>query len=652
MANFYEIASGADAATRADSVTRRQDPLGALREIFGTDRRAAGAMNQQSAAEAYMNAGNAGSMGPSAFPSTPVVTQPTGQPDVASALETYFGTFNRGEVDPVYPTIPRPVSGSNTVATDLLETVQRALQTGKTRTQEMADMYGEYAEGRGQADAQAFDQSYFKDAYSRARSVWEQPYLDQQAEIRSKYQDRVAELENELSGYRGGLADINAAYSSYADDADAILGEAAAVEAEALGESAVEETVHETYDDFDGEMQSMLRKIDGNGNQALAKAMSQEVRRTEEMVTDGLRSDLTTQSELHDLAGAQAQALANMAWKDDAYSAERSRFELDLQINQAINAKGDEIADTRSQMNDALAASQAAMGEFQMSSDELWQAGLNDFARSRGLSDVEIADMQGIWQGVMQNPDAAGNYGVFKQGVMTEVHRQNLASLGYLGRVDALEAQFAADGNVAGMAALDAMYSATSYDDFANEFAKFARGSGMAIPIDKEGMSASTDAMYQSMLDLWGHHKDFTANYESYQQTEQQKAAAVTSSKGSQAPNNWDSRYQPAYRHRREVWAPQFAQKFQARFGSKQSNGKSTVGGLGYIRPPGRGANNSDHQSGGALDLYANTEAERLQIASWARSQPGVSMVIYEGNSDHEGHHVHVSLQLGYGFGD
>jgi hypothetical protein len=147
------------------------------------------------------------------------------------------------------------------------------------------------------------------------------------------------------------------------------------------------------------------------------------------------------------------------------------------------------------------------------------------------------------------------------------------------------------------------------------------------------------------------------------------QARAVAGRGGSEAVSNYANRNDPQYVRRRDVGVPAFAQSFQAAFG-KTGTGREYIGGVtsslrGALRNPsqtGAGrSSNSDHLSGGALDLYGDTVAELEAIARWARAQPGVSFVVYEGQPQHEtgaaggassgvGNrgHVHVSLQVGY----
>jgi len=655
--NVYDPASGVDAQTRAEAlraansmaalyrsigsegsaspVRRNQGPLDALREVWNTRPTFLGGVGEQQAIGSPMDAlrGVAAD-----FPSWQQVNDFGNQ----NVLDTVFNRGSQQEPDDF--------------------NLQQAINSVAPSIMKMVDKYGvavtEQADSR--ASDQAFDENYFKDAYSRAKAAWEQPYNAEKEQISAEYGDRIMRLQQELTGYQGGLEGVNAAYGSYADDANAILSKAAAVEAEALPDSAVVAEVDRTYAEHDGEMQAMLSKIDGTGNVALAQAMSVEVTRMQEIVTDGLRSDLGTQSELHRLAGAQAQALAHMAWKDDVYQAERSRFQLELEINQAINNKANGIEEVRAAMDRAIANVNDEAGTFDIDPEELWAKAMADFARTRGMTDVEVGEMNALWDGIMENPAAAVNYNTFKSELQYAVNMEAMAQLGLGGQIAAfLQAKTDTPEAAAAQAKLNEMLMTMDVKALIPAINKYGGLMGIRIPTDIDvGDAASiADTMYSSMLDLWGHHDDYVTNYNDYQQ--RASAATQTSYTGRQAPDNWNRRYQPEYRYRREVASPQFAQRFNASFGSVKADGKTyNVGGLGWMRDPRiyGGAANSDHQSGGAVDLYGTSFQQLKDIERWAKSQPGVSLVIYSGNSKHEtgnleSAHVHVSLLLGYNWG-
>lgn len=355
--------------------------------------------------------------------------------------------------------------------------------------------------------------SVFDTALQRELQSRFAPYAQELGELENEYMDRIGALEDELAGYRGGLAGTNAAYASYADDADAILREAAEVEAEALPATAVVEEVDRTYNEFDGAMQETLQKIDSNGNDALAKQMSNELRDMQTTFTDALRADITDQDTLHQLAGAQAQALANMAWKDDLYNAERSRFELELQINKMIADQQEEIDNTRQQMNDDMQKINDEFASIQVTPDELWNRGMGDFLAKEGFNAAEQQDIVEMWDQIFaNNPLANQDYGMFKQEISRAVNLENLSRLGMLPQM--LNWATASPEN---QAEFD-KYIVHSISDSA--FVQIGQMAGIDAAAflgrpDVE-LASINDTEYKTLLDLWGYKKDFSENYDQY----------------------------------------------------------------------------------------------------------------------------------------
>ena len=111
-----------------------------------------------------------------------------------------------------------------------------------------------------------------------------------------------------------------------------------------------------------------------------------------------------------------------------------------------------------------------------------------------------------------------------------------------------------------------------------------------------------------------------------------------------EAPNNYTNRHNPLYVARRE-FAVAIAPELQRMFGV-------SVGGAGYMRPPhpddakpGGRSHNSDHYSGGALDITGDP-AKLDQLRDWLIEQPWVSFVRWRSESHHD--HLHVSIDIGW----
>jgi hypothetical protein len=115
--------------------------------------------------------------------------------------------------------------------------------------------------------------------------------------------------------------------------------------------------------------------------------------------------------------------------------------------------------------------------------------------------------------------------------------------------------------------------------------------------------------------------------------------------RGGEAPNNYSNRDNPLYEARREfamAIAPQIEKLF----------GVSAQGSAGHKRQPqashkkpGGPSANSDHYSGGALDLFG-TKEEMVALRNWAIEQPWVSFVRCQSESHYD--HVHLSVDLGW----
>lgn len=111
--------------------------------------------------------------------------------------------------------------------------------------------------------------------------------------------------------------------------------------------------------------------------------------------------------------------------------------------------------------------------------------------------------------------------------------------------------------------------------------------------------------------------------------------------------SNWANRNEPEYRQRASL-AKEFGKHILSVFPNARSAGQYRD--ISQASGPGR-ARDSDHLSGGAIDIRANTHEEMLEIARYARQYLGdaVAYVVYEGDPYHEGDHVHISFNLGVG---
>ena len=111
-----------------------------------------------------------------------------------------------------------------------------------------------------------------------------------------------------------------------------------------------------------------------------------------------------------------------------------------------------------------------------------------------------------------------------------------------------------------------------------------------------------------------------------------------------QAPSNFTNRNNPLYISRKD-FAVALAPQLEAMFGVSS-------GAVGYIRPPsasdaapGGKAANSDHQSGGALDIYG-TPQELTALRNWLVEQPFTAFVRYQSESHFK--HLHLSIDIAW----
>ena len=112
-----------------------------------------------------------------------------------------------------------------------------------------------------------------------------------------------------------------------------------------------------------------------------------------------------------------------------------------------------------------------------------------------------------------------------------------------------------------------------------------------------------------------------------------------------EAPNNFANRNNPLYQSRKDfvvALAPQLEDMFDV----------SAEGSAGYMRQPSAGdaapggrSSNSDHYSGGALDVYGTPE-NLTNLRNWLVEQPFVAFVRYQSESHQT--HLHVSFDVGW----
>ncbi len=509
---------------------------------------------------------------------------------------------------------------------------------------------------------------YYETAYGQVDAEFDKTL----GRLNEDYGDQIGQLQEIMDDYKQGRIDADTAYDAYQETSAAILQAAITVPADPI-QSAVEDAVQEGYSRAGGALGEVASLIDAGGDPARFGQAMGEITAFQDAMVEGLRHDLISIEEVHHASAEVARALAKSAYADDQYRSEYAQEELNIQITSAIDAQADQIAQAKAawekakrRMAEDRADAANNVADYEIDEDyfrgimwDEWVAGMN-------LDPEQSAAVRA--KGVEAWAASGGNIAEYNKEITQVVNEYNLGTKGVLGDWTSLaELVGSASGGKDPLMETEMMNLlrtrsfADSYGDFvsmaANAFGVvLANSEGDPYP----GFWDHRDRVIRSLAvtgddPLWfnndpivqalKNYSTFESDFSTEMQAERERQAAAARAKyhtGSQAPNNAARQDEPDYVYRRETLAPWVADMFKSEF----SGGK--VGGLGYIRPPGRGAKNSDHQSGGALDLYGANEQQRVAIAAWARSQPWASMVIYEGDSDHEGHHVHVSLQIGY----
>lgn len=111
-------------------------------------------------------------------------------------------------------------------------------------------------------------------------------------------------------------------------------------------------------------------------------------------------------------------------------------------------------------------------------------------------------------------------------------------------------------------------------------------------------------------------------------------------------PNNWANRNEPAYVTRRNITTnmiPVILDKFPGLHVTSQSRSLEHNQEIG-------GAANSDHLSGGALDLGFSSKAEADEAAAWLSSLPNTRIVLWQVKGHYD--HIHVSFKMPDNIGD
>lgn len=213
------------------------------------------------------------------------------------------------------------------------------------------------------------------------------------AALNDSFSDVISKLRRDLADLRGGRTNINQAYNSYLSAADTIMRQAV-IDAPGLDETGVVQKVGRSYDHAEGALNDALLAIDTSGDTEMAAAMNAELRFWESSLTRALTSELDMQDLVHDSASEYAKAVAQAAWSNDLYQAEKGRTEIQLQLSAAIRAKQQAVNDQNAAWERAKQRSrEQAEAEFnEPAYGQLLQEALLEYAMGAGLDELEAAD--------------------------------------------------------------------------------------------------------------------------------------------------------------------------------------------------------------------------------------------------------------------
>ena len=478
-------------------------------------------------------------------------------------------------------------------------------------------------------------------------------------EVASKYDEQIAEVEKQMAEARLQLKRSMAAYEHYASQVAPAYQ--AAVDAAVAGEQAQKDALSGRAEAAVGQIQSNreasvedveeVADLIGTGGMVSDGNIDEALGEFSQMFKEAARSNIDEIDRISAAGAKFATALADAEMKKGLFSNEVEKAGLEAQIKGQLDDLAEQAAELEKDKQRAVAEAMAMydpIGGFE-DPDALFEFVFDSIALNGGWDLDEINAVKAMFgeaqaDGVRTRADALE--WIDERISITAASRLNEYLVGHgidpedmpAGR-QAILVDIVTGTTAQQQAAVQLLQQIYRLDDLDQGF---------------------IDGLFMDRTDF-DHLLDTFDAYETHVK-EWDKNKYVPANKGSQAPNNYANRNAPQYVARRTIGVPTFAKMFNAQFGY---SGRENIGGvsggslIGLLRDPSRGATNSDHQSGGALDLYPESEAEFDEIERWARSQPGVSLVIGRGRSDHDTgvygppgtpgrSHVHVSLQLGY----
>lgn len=534
-----------------------------------------------------------------------------------------------------------------------------------------ADNAGEMSDKLAQKAAQAKNDAF---DYAHIMSMAEQEIAELNRlqlaaiqeganEVAAQYDEAIAEEQEKLAKAKQGLADSMAAYDEYSRQAEAAYD--ASIDAAVAGEAEMADemdgradravaTIEQGYDATVEDVHNVAEMI-GLGNVALGESLGGAVEQMERILKNAAAGGIEDLGAVAEAGAFLATKTAEAVAAQDEYMTDVEQEKTRIQVQSQIDQYIENIADLESDKKKAVQKAMDAYDPLNGFDDpeEAWAFIFDTYLQSRDWDLDEIDNARAIW-------GAMSKAGVTDRASAAAWINEKVAEGIENGLYDAVKAQY---GEVSDqwMPAIEALAADPNGETLegANAIRRFKAKMGLDITRDVlDALGGRSE--YEKMLDIVDLHVDHVRQWD--------ERKYVKQSTGATANNNWANRNNAAYVHRRNVAMPNFVNSFLAAFG-KTGTGKEYVGGVtasyrGISMDPQyrKGANqaaNSDHHSGGAVDLYGDTVAELEAIARWADKQPGVSYVTYWGAAGHETGkagggssgvagrgHVHVSLQV------
>ena len=542
--------------------------------------------------------------------------------------------------------------GAGATTPTLTQRVDPGLVTGNPSQDELRDKMAQ-----SERDAATY-QEFINGAQSRIDELNALKLAAVQAnanDVAAEYDVEINDLNQRIGEARVGLSNAMSAFKHYSDQ----VGPAyqASVDAAVAGELAMQESlegrpeaaaaaIEASFDEAGQRVVETAKQI-GTGNEPLEASLEAAVGMFSNMMAGLSKDRIEDTAALGDAAAMFATATAKAAKAEDEFMTDIERKTLKVKIESQI----DDMLDSMARLQrDKQRAVQNALDQYDPSTlpsdpDEMWKLVFDDLSATWSLEDLEAVKYlmdtmrsQGVtteaeardW--ILKNKlpgDRVAELTSYLEDYYMTKHNRDGIPEPYLPLVEIIGTS---PNSVQGKQAIEQL------------------GQLLQDPtITEEGIAelfSSIETDYSKVFEAFDTYEEHLKRWN--------EARANAGSGGSEAVANYANRNDPAYVRRRNVGVPTIANAFNDRFGY---SGRENVGGVtsslrGALRNPNMTGNgrssNSDHLSGGAVDLYADTEADRKAIERWANSRPDVSYVIYSGNKAHEGHHVHVSLLLNY----